>query len=435
MKVLLVGNGGREHALAWRLAQCASVDRIVCPNGNPGISLHADTPSLALNSMAEWAEYARQQRTDLVVIGPEAPLAAGLADECEARGIRVFGPRSAAARLESSKAFAKEIMLAANIPTAQSGTFSDFDQAKKFARSLGLPVVIKADGLAAGKGVAICESWEDVDATLAGHLRDHHFGAASSVVLVEEFLQGEEASLIAITDGEEVWPLSPSQDHKRAYDGDTGPNTGGMGAYAPAPVVSEELLSVCMGEVMRPAVQELGRRGIPFVGVLYAGLMITSDGPRVLEFNCRFGDPECQVLMPLLEGDLAEGMLACAEHRLARHLYRGGSADAHSALGLRPDHAVVVVMASGGYPGKFTTGHVISGLRDSWGNDQIVFQAGTSRREDGTIVTSGGRVLGLTAWGPSLDSTVHRAYDLADGIHFEGARFRRDIAHRALDRK
>jgi phosphoribosylamine--glycine ligase len=435
MKILLVGNGGREHALAWRLSQCPSVDSILCPNGNPGIAQHAEAPRMDLKSPADWADLARQRGIDLVVVGPEAPLAAGLADECLARGLRVFGPQRAAARLESSKAFAKEIMNAADIPTARAEVFTDYEAAKDYARSIGLPVVIKADGLAAGKGVAICESWEDVDATLALHLRDHQFGEASASVLVEEFLVGEEASLIAITDGEEVWPLSPSQDHKRALDGDQGPNTGGMGAYAPAPVVTEEILAASLGGILRPVVHELAGRGIPFCGVLYAGLMITKDGPKVLEFNCRFGDPECQVLMPLLEGDLAEALLACTEGRLARHVFPAGGGGPTSPLGLRPEHAVVVVMASGGYPGDFTTGHSIEGLRNDYGDSAMVFHAGTKADVDGRVVTSGGRVLGLTAWGPSLDTTVSRAYELANGIRFEGARFRRDIAHRALQRK
>ncbi len=435
MKILLVGSGGREHALAWRLAQCPSVDSILCPNGNPGIAHHAETPMMELGSPSQWVDLALEKKTDLVVVGPEAPLAAGLADECLARGIRVFGPQRAAARLESSKAFAKEIMNAAEIPTARAEVFSDYDAAKDYARSLGLPVVIKADGLAAGKGVAICETWKDVEQTLAAHLRDHQFGEASASVLVEEFLVGEEASLIAITDGEEVWPLSPSQDHKRAFDGDLGPNTGGMGAYAPAPVVTEEILAASLGSVLRPAVHELAGRGIPFCGVLYAGLMITADGPRVLEFNCRFGDPECQVLMPLLEGDLAEGLLACAEGRLARHVFPSGGSAPASPLGLRPDHAVVVVMAADGYPGDFSTGHRVDGLRESYGDSAMVFHAGTKFDPDGAVVTSGGRVLGLTAWGPSLEATCSRAYALAEGIRFEGARFRRDIAHRALQRK
>jgi len=435
MNVLLVGGGGREHALAWRLSQCPSVDRILCPNGNPGIAQHADTPELDLKSPVEWAELARKKGIDLVVVGPEAPLAAGLADECLARGLRVFGPRKAAARLESSKSFAKEIMKAADIPTARAESFSDYDAARDFARSLGLPVVIKADGLAAGKGVAICETWEDTDATLAEHLRDHRFGSASSSVLVEEFLDGEEASIIAITDGEEVWPLSPSQDHKRAHEGDKGPNTGGMGAYAPAPVVSEEILAASLGGVLRPAVAELASRGIPFCGVLYAGLMITRDGPKVLEFNCRFGDPECQVLMPLLEGDLGEALIACAEGRLARHILPGSGSAPASPLGLRPDHAVVVVMASKGYPGEIPTGQAIEGLREDYGEGAMVFHAGTKKGRDGGVVTSGGRVLGLTAWGASLESTVNRAYALSDGISFDGAWLRRDIAHRALQRK
>ncbi|MDX1971281.1 MAG: phosphoribosylamine--glycine ligase [Candidatus Sumerlaeia bacterium] len=429
MNVLLIGSGGREHALAWKLKQSKSVTRLVCPNGNPGISREAETPRVHLPTPQSWAEYALAEKIDLVVIGPEQPLSEGVGDALMQVGIPVFGPRKAAARLESSKAFSKEVMRSAGIPTAASETFTDYAKALDYARSLRFPVVVKADGLAAGKGVSICEDQAQLEQALGENLLQGRFGESSKQVLVEEFLHGQEASLLALCDGKDVFLLAPSQDHKRAHDGDLGPNTGGMGTYAPAPIVTEEVLSATLGSVMLPALREMERRGTPYVGVLYAGLMIAPSGEiNVLEFNCRFGDPETQVVLPLLDGDLALALLACAEGRLATHL----SPKSGHALTLRPESAACVVIASGGYPGEFAKGKVISGLDQDFGPNAMVFHAGTGLNNSGEVVTSGGRVLGVTAWGPTLRSAVDRAYGLTAKIHFDSMYYRKDIAHRAL---
>lgn len=431
MKVLLIGGGGREHALAWRLRQCPSVSAIVCPNGSPGIAQVADTPAVTLPTVEAWADFARREHIDLAVVGPELPLAHGVTDAIEARGIAVFGPSRSAARIEASKTFAKDVMHEAGIPTAQSASFREYEAALEYGRGLGLPVVVKADGLAAGKGVRICTTDDELKTALRSNLVESEFGAASATVLVEEFLEGEEVSILALTDGREVLPLVPAQDHKRALDGDRGPNTGGMGAYAPTPAASEEVLSAALTQVLRPCIEELARRGIPYKGVLYAGLILTPGGPRVLEFNCRFGDPETQCVLPLVEGDLAAVMMACCEGRLGACLMPGGE-----GLTVRPDHAVCVVAASGGYPGKYEVGLPIEGLDAFAGRDDCaVFHAGTRKDPAGRVVTAGGRVLGLTAWAPTLDGALFRAYEMADAIRFDGMHVRRDIAHRALQRK
>lgn len=429
MKILLIGSGGREHALAWKLKQSPSVTEIICPNGNPGIGRVAQTPKVSLPTVQAWADYAVQHQIDLVVVGPEQPLAEGVTDACLLRGIPVFGPTKAAAQLEASKGFSKEVMRAAGIPTAHSETFTDFDSALNFGKSLGYPVVVKADGLAAGKGVAICTTEAELRQALGENLLEHRFGESSASVLVEQFLHGQEASLLALCDGTDVYLLPPSQDHKRAYDGDLGPNTGGMGTYAPAPIVTEEILSATLGKVMLPALREMAKRGMPYKGVLYAGLMIAPDGElNVLEFNCRFGDPETQVVLPLLDGDLALALLACADGRLANHL----SARSGHSLTMRPESAACVVVASGGYPGDYEKGKIISGLDEPTGNNAVVFHAGTALDSNGNTVTAGGRVLGVTAWGPTLRDAISRAYGLTERLHFDGMMFRKDIGHRAL---
>ncbi|MDX2175113.1 MAG: phosphoribosylamine--glycine ligase [Candidatus Sumerlaeia bacterium] len=422
MDVLVVGSGGREHALCWRLRRSPSVRRLLCPNGNPGIARVAEAPREDLADWAAWAGYAARERVDLVVVGPEAPLAGGLADLLRARGIPVFGPGADGARLESSKSFTREVLESAGIDMARGESFEDAARAKDFACALGLPVVVKADGLAAGKGVVIAQTRGEADAAIDDCLLGGRFGAAGARVVVEEFLAGEEASIIAVCDGERAWPLPPAQDHKRAFDGDLGPNTGGMGAYAPAPLVGEELLAGVYGGVLLPTLEELRRRGIDFRGVLYAGLMVTADGPKVLEYNCRFGDPETQVLMPLLEGDLAEALLACAEGRL-----RDGM------LGARPDHALGVVLASGGYPGDFKAGHPISGLPDEDAEDAMVFHAGTKAAPDGAVLTAGGRVLTVVGTGSTLARARDRSYVIAEKIQYSDKQFRADIGWRALD--
>lgn len=422
MRVLLVGNGGREHALAWRLRRSASVEAVVCPNGNPGIAREAECPRVELRDHAAWVAFARAQRADLVVIGPEAPLEAGLGDALRAAGLPVFGPGADGARIESSKAWSKEVMRAADVPTARFDSFTDADAAKDFARSLGLPVVIKADGLAAGKGVTVAMTWAEAEQAIDENLRGRRFGASSERVLIEEFMEGEEVSLFGICDGETVFPLVPAQDHKRVFDGDAGPNTGGMGAYAPAPIATAEVMSAAYSEILRPTLEELRRRGIDYRGILYAGLMLTAEGPKVVEFNCRFGDPETQVVLPLLEGDFGRLLLAAAEGWLGRH----------GAPVMAPGHAATVVLASGGYPGDYRTGQAISGL-ERWHDFPRgqVFHAGTRMGASG-IETAGGRVMACTAWDTTLARALATAYEMAESVTFEGRHFRRDIGARGL---
>jgi phosphoribosylamine--glycine ligase len=435
MRILLVGSGGREHALAWRLKQSPSVGEIICPNGNPGIATVAKTPKLPLKSNAQWADYAASERIDLVVVGPEAPLEAGLADELIARGIHVFGPTKAGARIESSKAWAKEVMVKAGVPTARAERFTDAAKAKDYAKSLGLPVVIKADGLAAGKGVTVATTWEMAAQAIDENLVGARFGKSSENILVEEYMEGEEVSIFGLCDGEAVYPLVAAQDHKRVFDGDEGPNTGGMGAYAPAPIATEEIVSAVYGEVLLPTVRYLREQGIVYRGVLFAGLMLTKDGPKVIEFNCRFGDPETQVVLPLLDGDLGEILLACAEGRLAP-LTMASPQPGQPGIGTRPDHATTVVLASGGYPGDYKTGLPITGLEGVENQENaMVFHAGTALDASGKLVTAGGRVLAVTAWDRTLARSQERAYALASSISFEGCHYRRDIAHRALRKR
>ncbi|MCC5877448.1 MAG: phosphoribosylamine--glycine ligase, partial [Candidatus Sumerlaeia bacterium] len=360
------------------------------------------------------------------------PLAAGLADDLLGAGFPVFGPPKAGAMIEASKRFSKKVMAEAGIPTAAAESFTDAAKAKDFARSLGLPVVIKADGLAAGKGVTVAMTWEEAARAIDENLLDKRFGDSSAEVLVEEFMEGEEASIFGLCDGESVYPLVPAQDHKRVFDGDAGPNTGGMGAYAPAPVVSEEVFAAAFSQVFRPLVQWFKDNGIVYRGVIYAGLMLTADGLRVVEFNCRFGDPETQAVLPLLDGDFGEILLACAEGRLAPMTMAAGP-EGQPGILTRPDHAITVVLASGGYPGEFVKGHPISGLETAIQSDQeVVFHAGTAFDDGGRVVTNGGRVLSCTAWDTTLAKARDRAYDLAGRIDFKGRHFRRDIAWRAL---
>jgi len=436
MKVLLIGNGGREHAIAWKLKNSPSVEKVICPNGNPGIAIVAETPSLEGNmTPADWAEYAKKMDIDLVTVGPEAPLAEGVSDACLEAGLKVFGPTKAAAQIEASKSFSKEIMEAAGIPTARSGTFSDPDKALAFAKELGIPVVVKADGLAAGKGVAICETHEDLEKAIQENLVDNRFGDSSQKILIEEFLHGEEASILAFCDGKDVFPLVPSQDHKRAFDEDKGPNTGGMGTYAPAPIVTEEILSASLSQVLRPCVEEMAKRGTPYIGVLYAGLMIHPEGGlKVLEFNCRFGDPETQVVLPLLDGDLGEIMLACANGELTK--YASGmmttSEGKPSSIAIKPQAAVCVVQASGGYPGSYEKGKVIKGLDQITAEDEIVFHAGTKAGSGGEVLTNGGRVIGLTAIAADFEAARAKAYKMAEVVTFDDVHMRTDIGYRAL---
>ncbi len=423
MKVLVVGGGGREHALGWRLSRDPEPPRLWFAPGNAGTAgLGTNLPigSEDLRGVADWA---RRERPDVVVVGPEAPLCAGLADELLTLGIRVFGPVAAAARLEGSKAFCKEILEAAGVPTARARRCSDPAEARAAVRELGAPVVIKADGLAAGKGVTVCRTLDEADRAIDDALVRGVFGDAGRLVLIEECLVGEEASVLALTDGERIAVLASAQDHKRVADGDQGPNTGGMGAYSPAPVVSDADLSTLRAAIFEPVLRELRRRGITYRGVLYAGLMITATGPRVLEFNCRFGDPETQAMLPRWQGSFSRTLLACADGRLNPE-----------AISWAPGACVCVVMAAPGYPGEYPKGAEISGIEDAERRvGVVVFHAGTAIR-DGRLVTAGGRVLGVTALGRDIREAVTRAYEAVGCIRFEGAHFRRDIAARALAR-
>lgn len=424
MRVLVVGGGGREHALVWKLARSPLVSEIIAAPGNAGTARLARSFPVPAHDIEGLARLAEEKECELTVIGPEVPLTLGVVDLFEDRGLTAFGPTRAGALIEGSKWYAKDLMLKAGVPTAAARVTSDREEAASFARELGYPVVIKADGLAAGKGVVIAADEKDAVSAIDDALVREKFGGSGDKVVVEEYLEGEEASILAFTDGKRFGMLLPSQDHKRALNGDRGPNTGGMGAYAPAPVVTPEILSEVENRIMGPTVEALSStHGVAYRGVLYAGLMLTSEGPKVVEFNCRFGDPEAQVTLPLLDGDLAEIMLSVVRGELDP-----------STVKTRPGHAVCVVMASGGYPGKYTKGKVIRGLSDAEVMEGVtVFQAGTDSVNEMTV-TSGGRVLGVTARDGSLADAVGRAYRAVDAITFDGEQHRTDIAHRALAR-
>jgi phosphoribosylamine---glycine ligase len=422
MKVLIVGGGGREHALAWKIAQSPRVERLWVAPGNGGVP-PAETVNLAADDVAGIAAFVERERIDLTVVGPELPLTLGLVDLLQERGFRAFGPSRAAAQLEGSKAFAKELMREAGVATADFAVFTDAESARRYVRSVGAPLVVKADGLAAGKGVAVCATVAEAEAAIADMLDRRVFGTAGAQVVVEGFLEGEEASFLALTDGRTVLPLATSQDHKRIGDGDTGPNTGGMGAYSPAPVVTPEIERAVVADVLQPVVATLARRGIEYRGILYAGLMIHRGRASVLEFNVRFGDPECQALLARLRSDLVDLCEATIDRRLDR-----------VAIEWDPRAATCVVMAAPGYPGTLDLGGVIEGLDEAAREpDVVVFHAGTKRRED-RIVTSGGRVLGVTALGETIGGAVERAYAATARIRFPGMQFRRDVGRRAIAR-
>ncbi|MBN1269989.1 MAG: phosphoribosylamine--glycine ligase [Kiritimatiellae bacterium] len=421
MRVLVIGSGGREHALAWKLAQDSARPELFCAPGNAGTAEVATNLAIAATDIEGLIGWAARERPDLTVVGPEAPLCAGLVDQFAARDLKAFGPAQPAARLEGSKVFAKEVMQAAGVPTGRAEAFTDSAAACAYARRCGAPLVIKADGLAAGKGVTVCGTVEEAETAIHDAVDHKVFGTAGEKVLVEECLQGEEASILALVDGERVVMLASSQDHKRAFDNDQGPNTGGMGAYSPAPVVSESLWPVIREEIFGRTLRELKKRGMVYRGVLYAGLMMTADGPRVLEFNCRFGDPETQAILPRWEGDILPALVACAEGRLEERHVRW-----------RSEACVCVVMAAGGYPGAYGKGHAVEGLAEAGAlPGVVVFHAGTAA-DSGRVVTAGGRVLGVTALGADLRAAADRAYEAAGRIRFEGVHYRRDIAARAL---
>lgn len=419
MNVLLLGSGGREHALAWKLAQSTSMGQFYAAPGNPGIAEHADlVEGIPLSAHDSLVAFCRDHAIGFVVVGPEAPLVAGLVDRLDAAGIPAFGPTAAAARLEGSKLFTKELCKANGIPTAAFGRFSDAEAACRYVKDQGAPIVVKADGLMAGKGVVVALTVEEATDAIA-----QVFAAGGAEVLIEEFMEGEEASLFALVDGETVVPFGSAQDHKRAYDGDLGPNTGGMGAYSPAPVLTPELEARAIAEILVPTAKAMVAAGTPYRGVLYAGLMLTAEGPKLVEYNCRFGDPECQVLMPRYAGDLLEVLYATATGRLAE-----------VTPAWFPLSAMTVVYASRGYPGPHQTGSVIGGLDAARVHEGVlVFQAGT-RLKGANLVSNGGRVLNVTGSGRTLAEARARAYDAITQIDWPEGFFRKDIGWRVLGR-
>lgn len=423
MNILVIGSGGREHALVWKLKQSPLVKNLYCAPGNAGTASLAENVSIKPMDVEDIVSFVRRAAIDLTVVGPEQPLVAGLVDSLEERGLRVFGPSKAAAQLEGSKVFAKKFMARHGIPTALFKSLAQHEKAdaERFIHTLGGSVVVKADGLAAGKGVLICSTEEEAILALDECFVKRAFGDSGNQVVVEELLEGEEASLFVLTDGERYALLASAQDHKRILDDDGGRNTGGMGAYAPAPIVSSDLLARLEREVIRPTLDGMRSEGISYRGCLFIGLMIGRDGPKVLEFNCRFGDPETQVVLPLVDGDLAEILLSIAERRLDPGSVR-----------LHPSSAVCVVMASKGYPDEFETGKTIHGLERLSGEEGVeVFHAGTKQKLD-RLVTSGGRVLGVTAIGPNLEQTIRRSYRAVEKITFDGAYYRSDIGTKGL---
>ncbi len=425
MKVLIVGGGGREHALAWKAAQGASVEKVYVAPGNAGTAREPGCTNVpvAADDIPALLRLAREREVDLTIVGPEAPLVAGITDAFQAEGLACFGPGRAAARLEGSKAFTKDFLARHRIPTAAYQAFTDARAAADYIRARGAPIVVKADGLAAGKGVVLARSVDEAVAAARSMLEGGAFGEAGRRVVVEEFLQGEEASFIVMADGEHVLPLATSQDHKARDEGDRGPNTGGMGAYSPAPVVDEQVHRRIMDEIIRPTLAGLAAEGMPYTGFLYAGLMITPDGrPRVLEYNCRFGDPETQPILLRMQADLVALCRAALDGRLPEH---GIHWDPRAALG--------VVMAAGGYPGRYRSGDVIEGLPEDE-PDRKVFHAGTALR-DGQVVTQGGRVLCVTALGATVAEAQRRAYEWVERIHWRDVYYRRDIGHRAVARE
>jgi phosphoribosylamine---glycine ligase len=426
LKILIVGNGGREHALLWKLNRDAPGASFFITRGNAGTERLARSIPLGGGDIEALAEWAEAERIDLTVVGPEVPLAQGIVELFEGRGLPIFGPTSAAARIESSKAFAKDLLRRHGIPTADFRTFTEAEPARAYVRELGAPLVVKASGLAAGKGAVVCETVDEALATVGEMLEGQTLGDAGREVVIEEFMTGEELSVFALTDGERVIPMLPAQDHKRVGEGDTGPNTGGMGAYAPVSIATPELIRTITDTILLPTVRAMAEEGSPFRGLLYAGLMLTPSGPRVIEFNCRFGDPETQVVLPLLESSLLEPMRAIATGEGLERWKAG--------LRWRDGAAVTTVLASGGYPGDYRTGlpvQVPAALEDS--GEVMVFHAGTAAGDSGTM-TSGGRVLAVTGLGATVAEAAERSRAAASAIHFPGSHFRRDIAWREIAR-
>ncbi len=420
MNILILGSGGREHSLAWAVKQNPKCDRLVVAPGNAGIAMIAECADFDIMDGSAVVEFATENAIDFVIVGPEAPLSIGIADRLRAANILCFGPSQAAAQLESSKAFTKEICAAVNAPTADYGHFTDAKQAKDYVRANGTPIVVKADGLAAGKGVIM--AFDEPTALAAiDEMFSGEFGAAGAEVVIEEFMEGEEASFFVLCDGTDILAMGTAQDHKRAYDGDAGPNTGGMGAYSPAPVMTDAVVQKTMDEIVAPTMAEMTRRGMPFQGILFVGLMIKDGQPRLVEYNVRFGDPECQVLMMRLGAQVFDLLQACANGRLAQ-----------AQVNWADDHALSVVMAANGYPGAYEKGSVIGGLDDlPEDSSHMVFHAGTGER-DGKVIATGGRVLAVTARGDSLAQAQARAYEMIDGVAWPEGFYRRDFGWRGL---
>lgn len=422
MKILVVGGGGREHALCWKIRKSPRVKQLYCAPGNAGIAQVADCVDIGAENVSALVEFAIEKAIDLIVVGPEAPLVAGLADQLKAIGISVFGPNAAAAQVEASKSFTKELCDRAGIPTARYGKFTDPESAKAFLSELSPPYVLKADGLAAGKGVVIPETRAEAEAEI-DDMMSGRFGDASRVLVIEEFLEGEEASVFALCDGQSAVPLMAAQDHKRAFDGDRGPNTGGMGAYSPTPVADHAMIRRTMNEIIMPTIRTMAAEGTPYSGVLYAGLMIGPEGPKLIEYNARFGDPECQILMMRMMSDIVPYLRACAD----------GELGLMPPLSWHGSAAVTVVMAANGYPGSYQKGTTIAGVEKAEALDHVtVFHAGTRRDQTGLLLANGGRVLNVTAMGDTYQAAIDRAYEAVDLIDWPDGFCRRDIGWRAL---
>lgn len=419
MKVLVVGSGGREHALCWKIAQRPDTEVYVAP-GNIGMVDVATLVNIKVDDIAGLVDFAKAEGIDLTVVGPELPLTLGIVDAFQEAGLACFGPNKAAAKLEGSKAFSKELMKKYGIPTAAFDTFTDVDKAKAFVDEIGVPCVVKADGLAAGKGVIICMTREEADKAIEDMLTDHAFGDASATIVIEEYMVGPEVSVLAFADGKSVLPMVSAQDHKRIFDGDKGPNTGGMGAYSPAPVYTEALSAEVNKTIIEPTIAAMAAEGTPFTGILYTGLMLTEKGPRVLEYNVRFGDPETQPIMVRMKSDIVALFQACVNGKLDE-----------ATLEWHDEAAVCVIMASGGYPASSEKGVPIHGLDDIAAEEAIVFHSGTAEK-DGEIVTNGGRVLGVTAKDATIKGAIDKAYTAVEKINFDHMQFRRDIGARAL---
>ncbi len=424
MKVLIVGSGGREHTIAWKIAQSKAVEKIFIAPGNAGSGLVGTNVDIKVNEFEKLAEFAAKEKIGLTIVGPEDPLVNGLVDFFEEKNLNVFGPSKKAAIMEGSKTFTRDLLKKYNIPSAEYAAFENAEEAKAYLKEKGAPIVVKADGLAAGKGVVVAETIEEAEQAINEMILDKRFGGAGAKILLEEKLLGEEASYLIFSDGKNILPMVSSQDHKRIFDQDRGPNTGGMGAYSPAPIVTKEMEQRVLKEIMQPTVDAMAKEGRTFKGILYAGLMITENGPKIVEFNARFGDPETQVILPRLKSDLAEIMQACIDGNLNEKEIKWGE-----------KACCCVVMASGGYPGKYEKGREITGLEEANSlPETVVFHAGTKEKE-GKILSNGGRVLGVTALGNSIREAIDNAYKAVEKISFKGAFNRKDIGQKALVKK